>query len=67
MTTTRQFTRSAGGTWYVNLWRHSQSVWTQFVRVHRSAIVNLAHVRTVHPIINTESALVLYDGTQDDR
>jgi two-component system LytT family response regulator len=37
---------------------------SQFVRVHRSAIVNLAHVRTVHPDVNTEPGLVLYDGTQ---
>jgi two-component system LytT family response regulator len=37
---------------------------SQFVRVHRSAIVNLAHVRTVHPGVNTEPALVLHDGTR---
>ncbi len=37
---------------------------SQFVRVHRSAIVNLAHVRAVHPDVNTEPGLVLYDGTQ---
>jgi two-component system LytT family response regulator len=37
---------------------------SQFVRVHRSAIVNLAHVRTVHPSVDTEPALVLHDGTQ---
>jgi two-component system LytT family response regulator len=37
---------------------------SQFVRVHRSAIVNLAHVRTFHPGVNTEPALVLQDGTQ---
>jgi two-component system LytT family response regulator len=37
---------------------------SQFVRVHWSAIVNLAHVRTIHPGVNTEPALVLHDGTQ---
>jgi two-component system, LytTR family, response regulator len=37
---------------------------SQFVRVHRSAIVNLAHVRTVQANLSTEPAFVLHDGTQ---
>jgi two-component system LytT family response regulator len=36
----------------------------QFVRVNRSAIVNLAHVRAVLPNVNKEPALILHDGTE---
>jgi two-component system LytT family response regulator len=36
---------------------------SQFIRVHRSAIVNLARVRTFYPNAKTEPALVLHDGT----
>ena len=36
---------------------------TQFVRVHRSAIVNLAHVREVRSPATGESAIVLRDGS----
>ena len=36
---------------------------TRFVRVHRSAIVNLAHVREVRSAAPGESAIVLRDGS----
>lgn len=35
-----------------------------FLRVHRSRIVNVAHVREVHPWFQGESLLVLDDGTR---
>jgi two-component system, LytTR family, response regulator len=35
-----------------------------FLRVHRSRIVNIAHVREVHPWFQGESLLVLEDGTR---
>jgi two-component system LytT family response regulator len=36
----------------------------QFVRVHRSAIVNVARVREIHPLFRGDCALVLADGTR---
>jgi two-component system LytT family response regulator len=36
---------------------------SQFIRVHRSAIVNLARVRAVYPNAKAEANLVLHDGT----
>ena len=36
----------------------------KFVRVHRSAIVNLDRVKEMHPLFRGDSALVLADGTQ---
>jgi two-component system LytT family response regulator len=36
----------------------------RFVRVHRSAIVNLTRVRELHPLFRGDSAIVLLDGTQ---
>lgn len=36
----------------------------KFVRVHRSAIVNLDQVKEMHPLFRGDSALVLADGTQ---
>ena len=36
----------------------------KFVRVHRSAIVNLERVREMHPLFRGDSVLVLADGTQ---
>jgi two-component system LytT family response regulator len=36
----------------------------RFVRVHRSAIVNLSHVRRVEPVASGDQRLVLRDGTQ---
>ena len=36
---------------------------TRFVRVHRSAIVNLAHVREVRSAAPGEPAIVLRDGS----
>jgi two-component system LytT family response regulator len=36
----------------------------KFVRVHRSAIVNLERVREMHPLFRGDSVLVLTDGTQ---
>ena len=35
----------------------------QFFRVHRSAIVNLAHVREIHPLFRGDCELRLHDGT----
>jgi two-component system LytT family response regulator len=35
-----------------------------FFRVHRSAIVNLARVREIHPMFHGDSMLVLSDGSQ---
>jgi two-component system LytT family response regulator len=37
---------------------------TRFVRVHRSAIVNLGRVRQVHPWFHGNYLLVLADGTR---
>lgn len=37
---------------------------TQFARVHRSAIVNLACVREVEPLASGDQRLVLSDGTE---
>ena len=37
---------------------------SKFVRVHRSAIVNLERVREMHPLFRGDSVLVLADGTQ---
>jgi two-component system, LytTR family, response regulator len=36
----------------------------RFVRVHRSAIVNLDRVKEMHPLFRGDCALVLADGTQ---
>ena len=36
----------------------------KFVRVHRSAIVNLERVKEMHPLFRGDSVLVLADGTQ---
>jgi two-component system LytT family response regulator len=36
----------------------------RFVRVHRSAIVNIDRVREVHPLFRGDRSLVLADGTQ---
>ena len=36
----------------------------RFVRVHRSAIVNLDRVRELHPLFRGDSILVLQDGTK---
>ena len=36
----------------------------RFVRVHRSAIVNLDRVKEMHPLFRGDSVLVLADGTQ---
>jgi two-component system, LytTR family, response regulator len=36
----------------------------KFVRVHRSAIVNLERLREMHPLFRGDSVLVLTDGTQ---
>jgi two-component system, LytTR family, response regulator len=36
----------------------------RFVRVHRSAIVNLDRVRELHPLFRGDSVLVLQDGTK---
>lgn len=36
----------------------------RFVRVHRSAIVNVDRVRELHPMFRGDCALVLQDGTQ---
>jgi two-component system LytT family response regulator len=36
----------------------------RFVRVHRSAIVNLARVRQVHPWFHGNFLLILADGTR---
>lgn len=36
----------------------------RFVRVHRSAIVNLEQVKEMHPLFRGDSILVLHDGTQ---
>src|SRR5262249_8767192 len=36
----------------------------RFVRVHRSAIVNLARVREVEPLASGDQRLVLSDGTE---
>ncbi len=36
----------------------------RFVRVHRSSLVNLDRVRTLHPEAHGDSILVLQDGTQ---
>jgi two-component system LytT family response regulator len=36
----------------------------KFVRVHRSAIVNVDRVREIHPMFRGDSMLVLEDGTQ---
>jgi two-component system LytT family response regulator len=35
----------------------------QFFRVHRSAIVNLARVREIHPLFRGDCELKLADGT----
>jgi two-component system LytT family response regulator len=35
-----------------------------FFRVHRSAIVNLARIREIHPMFHGDSMLVLSDGSQ---
>jgi two-component system LytT family response regulator len=35
-----------------------------FVRIHRSAIVNIARIREAVPWFNGEHALVLQDGTE---
>jgi two-component system LytT family response regulator len=35
-----------------------------FVRVHRSAMVNVARVREIHPLFHGDCALVLADGTR---
>jgi len=35
-----------------------------FFRVHRSAIVNLARIREIHPMFHGDSKLVLSDGSQ---
>lgn len=35
----------------------------QFCRVHRSTIVNVARIRTLHPLFRGEYALTLMDGT----
>ena len=35
-----------------------------FFRVHRSAIVNLARIREIHPMFHGDSMLVLRDGSQ---
>ncbi|MGZ5433629.1 MAG: LytR/AlgR family response regulator transcription factor [Thermoanaerobaculia bacterium] len=37
---------------------------SKFVRVHRSAIVNLDRVKEMHPLFRGDCALVLADGTQ---
>jgi two-component system, LytTR family, response regulator len=36
----------------------------RFVRVHRSAIVNVERVQEIHPLFRGDSVLVLQDGTQ---
>lgn len=36
----------------------------QFARIHRSAIVNLDRVKELHPHFNSESLVVLADGTE---
>lgn len=36
----------------------------KFVRVHRSAIVNIDRVREIHPLFRGDCALVLHDGTR---
>ena len=36
----------------------------RFVRVHRSAIVNIDRVREIHPLFRGDCSLVLADGTQ---
>ena len=37
---------------------------THFVRIHRSAIVNVRHVREILPQVNREAIVILDDGTQ---
>lgn len=37
---------------------------TRFLRVHRSAIVNLDRVREIHPLFRGDSTLILTDGSQ---
>jgi two-component system LytT family response regulator len=37
---------------------------SKFVRVHRSAIVNIDRVQELHPLFRGDSALILRDGTQ---
>lgn len=36
----------------------------QFVRIHRSSIVNLDHVREMQPLFRGEHVLILKDGTR---
>ncbi len=36
----------------------------QFIRIHRSSIVNLDHVREMQPLFRGEHVLILKDGTQ---
>ena len=36
----------------------------RFVRVHRSAIVNLSRVREMEPLVSGDQRLVLSDGTE---
>lgn len=36
----------------------------KFVRVHRSAIVNVDRVREIHPMFRGDCTLILHDGTQ---
>jgi two-component system LytT family response regulator len=35
-----------------------------FIRIHRSTIVNLDHVRTIHPMFNGDQTVVLHDETK---
>ena len=37
---------------------------TQFVRIHRSAIVNVARIRELRPYSSREYAVILHDGTR---
>lgn len=36
----------------------------RFVRIHRSAIVNVDHIKELHPLFGGEHQVLLYDGTK---
>jgi two-component system LytT family response regulator len=36
----------------------------KFLRVHRSAMVNVDRIRELHPIFNREHSIILEDGTR---
>jgi two-component system LytT family response regulator len=48
----------------LSLKRLSDTLDERFVRVHRSAIVNIRHVRTMDPLASGDQRLVLSDGTE---